>query len=88
MSDTDEFKQGEFYGKVLQELSSLKVGQERIEQSFHDFKRGMGERVETHGNLITTLTERMKVIYWLLAAIGVGLISATSKYAISFLVSK
>ena len=74
MSDSENFKEGEFHGKVLGELGALKSGQsdlrtciDKLSGSLDSFKAGMGERVGNNEKKICVLeksTDIMARVMW------------------------
>jgi hypothetical protein len=81
MSDTSNFEEGHFHGKVIGELEALKVGQATLESritglhtSLDQFKLGLGERVEKHGESIVEIRAHQGVmakIMWLIGTVAI-----------------
>ena len=78
MSDPDNFKEGEFHGRVLGELDLLKSGQvglhtsiDKLSISLDSFKCGMGERVGNNEKKIVVMeksTDIMARVMWVVVA--------------------
>lgn len=81
MSDSPDFKDGEFHGRVIGELEALKVGQGSLEDritglhaSLDQFKAGLGERVEKHGESIVEIRAHQNImakIMWLIGTVAI-----------------
>ena len=93
MSESTDFKDGQFHGRVIGELEALKVGQAALEDritglhsSLDQFKSGLGERVEKHGESIVKISAHQDVmskIMWLVGAVAItALVGAILKLVI------
>lgn len=72
---SDEFKSGQ----ILSEIKNLHEGLGRVESSLIEFKNGIGQRVEKHGERITSLEASVAVLNklaWLLFASSMGVVLA------------
>src|SRR3990167_2899193 len=77
MGGLEDFKYGEFHGKVLGQLEALKIGQEiangrldGLHQSLEQFKVGIGVRVEEQGKSIVRLDAHQSVMAKVMWVIG------------------
>lgn len=94
MSDgSEEFKTGEFRGKVLGELEALQIGQklthdciDRVTSSLDQFKVGIGNRVQNAEKDIVEMKTGLSVmakIMWIIGTVAItALVGALLKLVV------
>ena len=84
----DEFRDGEFRGKILSELESLKAGQKAMTDAFSSFSDKIGQRMGDNERAIERVAGEMNIVLtigkWIFAPVfsvmGVGLVSVIGWY--------
>lgn len=84
----EEFRDGEFRGKILSELEALKAGQLSMTSALNDFKEKIGERMVETEKSVTRLDGEMSIILtigkWIFAPVfmvmGVGVLGIIGWY--------
>ena len=81
--ESEDFKLGEFHGKVLGELDSLRSGQKITHQRIDDihasldqFKCGIGETIQEHDRKIIEVETHQGVMAKILWIVGAAAITA------------
>ena len=88
MSNGEDFKAGEFQGKIIQELEFLKKGQEAIANTLTEFREKMGTRTGDNEKVLAIHDGKIETILmvgrWIFApvfsVIGVGIIIVIARY--------
>ena len=76
MNSSDDFQAGQ----ILVEIKNLHACIDRVEKALLEFKQGMGQRVEVHGERIVVIEAGLKLlngVAWLLFTSSMAVVVAT-----------